>query len=475
MSPKKPKLGAVVLAAGRSKRFKGTSPKVLHPLCGRPILEHVLAALTELHRAERLSSVVIVTPPGKEVERSVAAVTKLPFPVAFATQKDPTGTGAATRIGLRKLGDADDVLVVAGDVPLVRTESLIELVRSRRASDAAAVLLTAVLEDGGPYGRIVRNGNAVAQIVEARDATPEQLRIREINTSIMAFDRHALEVVLPKLRTNNAQGELYLTDTVGELIAGGSIVGSVEGASTDVLGTNTRSEFATVARLCRERIIGDLMDAGVTVIDPSSVYVDADVKVGPDTVLHPNTYLQGATTIGASCEIGPSTQVIDSTVGDGAVITFAKVAGSKVGPECSVGPFASLREGTRLRAGAKAGTFVEMKKADVGERSKVPHLSYMGDVTIGRDVNIGAGTITSNYDGKDKHRTTIGDEVFTGSDTVFIAPVRVGRGAYTGAGSVVNRNVPAGEVVYGVPARRQGPRTKKPLKRKPKPRKRKGA
>jgi bifunctional UDP-N-acetylglucosamine pyrophosphorylase/glucosamine-1-phosphate N-acetyltransferase len=474
VSTKRGAVGAIVLAAGRSKRFRGTQPKVLHPLCGRSIIEHVLDALREVHRTERLSNVVVVVPPGKQVEAAVAEL-KLPYPVTFAAQREPTGTGAATQIGLKKLGAADDVLVLAGDVPLVRADSLVSLARGRRSDGAAASILTAVLADGGPYGRIVREGKSITGIVEARDATTEQLAIREINTCIMSFDRAALEGVLPKLRSDNAQKERYLTDAIGELIGAGQEVTTVEGAPTDVLGTNTRSEFALVARLCRDRIIDELMDAGVTVVDPSSIYVDAGVRVGADTILHPNTYLQGATTIGSGCEIGPATQVIDSTVGDDATITFAKVEGSKIGPRCNVGPFASLRAGTRLRAGAKAGTFVEMKKADVGEGSKVPHLSYMGDVVIGRDANIGAGTITSNYDGKDKHTTRIGDEVFTGSDTIFVAPVRVGRGAYTGAGSVVNRDVAPGELVFGVPAKPRGKKKKPKPKPKPKPRRKKGA
>jgi bifunctional UDP-N-acetylglucosamine pyrophosphorylase / glucosamine-1-phosphate N-acetyltransferase len=468
VSPKKPSLGAVVLAAGRSKRFRGSQAKVLHPLCGRSILEHVLRSLAEVHRSEKLANVVVVVPPGKQVERAVEGL-KLPFAVTFAVQKEPSGTGAATLVGLKKLADVDDVLVLAGDVPLVAPSSLLALVRGRRDAGAAGSLLTATLDDGGPYGRILREEGWITGIVEARDATPEQLAIREINTCIVCYTRDALAATLPKLKRDNAQGELYLTDVVGALIAAGKHLTSVEGDPHDVLGTNTRAEFALVARLCRERIIGELMDSGVTVVDPDTTYVDAGVVVGADSVLHPNTFLQGPTRIGSGCEIGPFAQLAATTVGDGSAISFAKAVDTKIGAECNVGPFVSLRAGTVLRNGSKAGTFVEMKNADVGEGSKVPHLSYMGDVTVGRDANIGAGTITSNYDGKDKHMTRIGDEVFTGSDTIFIAPVRVGRGAYTGAGSVVNRDVAAGELVYGIPAKPQGKRKPMP---KPKPKKR---
>ena len=372
------------------------------------------------------------------------------------------------------------MLVIAGDVPLVRSDSLVALVASRRDVEAAGALLTAVLPDGGPYGRIIRSAGQVNAIVEARDASREQLDVREISTCIFSFEREALAKALPKLSSDNAQKERYVTDVAGLLIDAGENLTSVEGAPTDVLGTNTRREFAVVAALCRERVVGDLMDNGVTVIDPATTYVDAGVVVGPDTVLHPNTYLEGTTKIGAGCAIGPNVHLVDTTVGDTATITFATAREAKVGAEAMVGPFVSLRPGTVLRKGAKAGTFVEMKNADIGEGAKVPHLSYMGDVSVGRNSNIGAGTITCNYDGKDKHPTRIGDDVFIGSDTILVAPVRVGRGAYTGAGSVVNRDVAAGDLVYGVPAtsRKRSKKSKpkpKPRAKKKKPTTRRGA
>jgi bifunctional UDP-N-acetylglucosamine pyrophosphorylase/glucosamine-1-phosphate N-acetyltransferase len=273
-----------------------------------------------------------------------------------------------------------------------------------------------------------------------------------VNLCTYAFDRAALEKALPRVGSDNAQGERYLTDVAAELVAGGQGLTSVTGDLEEVFGTNTRAEFAAVSRIMRDRIVGDLMDAGVTVIDPDTTYVDAGVKVGADTVLRPNVYLEGTTTIGSRCEIGPGVQLIDSSVADDATVTFAVARGTRIGPAATVGPFASLRPGTVLARGAKAGTFAEMKNARIGEGAKVPHLSYMGDVTVGRGSNIGAGTITSNYDGKNKHATKIGDDVFIGSDSILVAPVRVGRGAYTGAGSVVTRDVGAGELVYGVPA-----------------------
>ena len=460
-------LGAVVLAAGRSKRFKGAQPKVLHPLCGRPIVAHVLDTVREMHRTARISSVCIVVPPGKQIERALAG-NKYPFAISYAVQKEPRGTGDATAIGLRKLDASDEVLVLAGDVPLVRAESLVALVRARREAKAAGAMLTAVLPDGGPYGRVLRAEGWIAGIVEVRDATPEQAAIREINTCVYAFERSALARVLPRLRTDNAQGERYLTDVIGSLIADGQHITSVEGDAADVLGTNTRAEYAAVARIARERIVNDLMDAGVTVIDPDTTYVDAGVVVGVDTVLHPNTYLEGATKVGSNCEIGPSTRLVDTTVGDGATVTFAVAREAKIGPEATVGPFATLRPGTTLARGVQVGSFGEMKNAQVGEGVKVHHFSYLGDVTIGRGTNIGAGTITCNYDGKAKHATKIGEDAFIGSDTILVAPVRVGRGAYTGAGSVVNRDVAPGALVYGVPAtpkRRRAGTKKKAAKR----------
>ncbi len=458
-------LAAVVLAGGRSTRFGGTTSKVLHPLWGRTLLGHVLDALRAVHRTTRLREVCVVVPPGKEIERALADE-RFPFKVSFAVQRSPKGTGDAARIALRKLGPAGEVLVCSADVPLIGAETLVSLVRARRESDAAAAVLTAVLHDPGQLGRVLRNDGRIAGVVEGWDATPEQLAIREINTCTYAFEREALGRALPRLREDNAKGERYLTDVVGELVAEGKHLADIEGDPDEVLGTNTRAELATVARLLRRRVINGLMDAAVTVIDPDTTYVDAGVTCGPDTVLHPNTFLEGSTKVGAGCQIGPNVRLVDCTVGDRAAVTFAVAREAKIGPGATVGPFASLRPGTVLAKGAKAGTFAEMKNARIGEGSKVPHFSYLGDVTVGRGSNIGAGTITCNYDGKDKHPTTIGDDVFIGSDSILVAPVRVASGAYTGAGSVVTRDVKSGELVYGVPAVPKRRTTKKKAKSK---------
>jgi bifunctional UDP-N-acetylglucosamine pyrophosphorylase / glucosamine-1-phosphate N-acetyltransferase len=465
---KKRSLSAVVLAAGRSTRFRGTRPKVLHPVVGRTIISHILETLRGVHRSIRLSDVCLVVPPGKQIEKALAAE-KYPFKLKFAVQSDPQGTGDATQIGLRKLGRVSDVLVLAGDMPLISSESLVGLVSARREAGAAVAVLTAI--DGPPaYGRVMRSGERITGVVEARDATPDELDIREVNTSTYAFGLEQLEAVLPRLGKDNAQAEYYLTDAVGSLTKAGELVVSMQAPPEEVVGTNTRYDFANVARLARERLVGDLMNNGVTVIDPDTTYVDAGVVVGPDTVLLPNTFLEGSTKIGAGCEIGPNTRLVDTHVGDEAIVTFAVAREARIGAGATVGPFASLRPGTNLAKGAHVGTFAEMKNAKIGERTKVPHFSYLGDVTIGRDSNIAAGTITSNYDGKDKHATRIGDEVFIGSDSILVAPVRVGSRAYTGAGSVVTRDVKAGDLVYGVPAstKKRVPKARKAAKPKAK-------
>ena len=460
-------LSAIVLAAGRSTRFRGTRPKVLHPVVGRTIISHVLESLRGVHKSIRLTDVCLVVPPGKQIEKALANK-KYPFNLTFAVQTDPKGTGDATRIGLRKIGPVDDVLVLAGDMPLVSSESLVGLVRAKRETGDAAAVLTAI--DGpAAYGRVLRSGDQITGVVEVRDATPDELEIREVNTSTYVFGRDVLQRVLPKLGKDNVQGEYYLTDAVEVLTKEGEALASVQAPPEEVVGTNTRYDFANVARLARERIVGELMDRGVTVVDPDTTYVDAGVKVGPDTVLHPNTFLEGATKIGGHCEIGPNSRLVDTTVGDEAVVTFTVARQTKIGAASTVGPFASLRPGTVLRKGAHVGTFAEMKNAEIGEGAKVPHFSYLGDVSVGPRSNIAAGTITSNFDGKAKHRTRIGGDAFIGSDTILVAPVRVGSGAYTGAGSVVTRDVPAGGLVYGVPAqaqkRKSKPKAKRPAKK----------
>ena len=459
----RPRVGVVVLAGGRAKRFRSTTPKVLHRALGRPLLGWILEQLRALHRSQRLERVCVVVPPGGAVEAAVGDL-RYPFPVDFAVQREPRGTGDAARVGSRRLGGADEVLVIAGDMPLIRADSLEAMIHTRRSAGASAGMLSCEPSDPGALGRIQRDaGGRVVGIVEARDATDAQLAIREVGLSAYVFAQDALARFLPRLRNVNAAGEYYLTDAVALLADDGAGVTAVVTDPEEGIGANTRAEFDAIRRVLHGRTIDALFDRGVTVVDADTTYVDAGVEVGAETVLLPNTFLEGSTRVGEGCEIGPNVRLVDTRVRDRAVVTFAVARGSDIGPEAEVGPFASLREGTVLKRGAKAGTFVEMKAAKIGERTKVPHLSYVGDVTVGKDGNIGAGTITCNYnpfelapDGSSKHKTWIGDDVYTGSGTMLVAPVRIGRGSQTGAASVVTRNVGERKLVYGAPATERG-------------------
>ena len=440
---------AVVLAAGEGKRLKSSLPKVLHPAAGRPLLLHVLAALEDLELDRRL---VVVSPGAREeIERSLLDAGLRG--VELVEQSTPRGTGDATRVALDALaGSTGRVLVLSGDTPLVRSETL----RTLLAVDpnGPATLLTARVTDPFGYGRVIRDDTgAVGRVVEERDAIDVERAVTEVNASIYAFDAEALPRLLERLTTDNAQGELYLTDVAGLLSADGARVSALEAPAEEILGVNSRSELAAVASLLRLRACERLMEEGVSIVDPSTTYIDATVNVGRDAIIQPFTFLEGATTVGEGAEVGPQARVIDSSVGPGAKVTFSVVRSSVLGEGASVGPFASLRPGTRLEAGARLGTFVEAKSSTLGERSKANHLTYLGDATVGADVNIGAGTITCNWDGREKHATVIEDEVYVGSDTMLVAPVKLGTRAATGAGAVVRGDVPPEALAVGAPAR----------------------
>ncbi|HYR61187.1 MAG TPA: bifunctional UDP-N-acetylglucosamine diphosphorylase/glucosamine-1-phosphate N-acetyltransferase GlmU [Actinomycetota bacterium] len=454
------RIAVVVLAAGFGKRFRSAStPKVLHPAAGEPLIGHVLRAASGLAGLERL--IVVVGHGRTQVMEAVTAR----YPAAiFVEQPEPRGTGDAVAAARGALEDFDGrVVVVSGDSPLITTATLAALVDEHHKSEATVTLLTALMADPTGYGRIIRGGDAL-RIVEEADASPDEAMVREVSTGFWCFERAPLFEALAEVTTDNAQGEYYLPDVVPLLAATGARVETLLGDRTEILGVNDRSQLAEAARLLRQRKLEELMAAGVTIEDPAVTYVDAGVTIGPDTVIRPLTFLEGATTVGSGCVIGPSTRIADSTIADGAEVTFAVVKGVEVGPGAQVGPFTSLRPGTRLKAKSKAGSFVEMKATTVGEGSKVPHLSYMGDAEIGDGVNVGAGSITCNYDGEIgvKSRTRIGDGVLLGSDTMLVAPVVVGEDAITGAGSVVTKDVEPSTVVVGAPAR--------PIrKRKPRP------
>ena len=429
---------AVVLAAGKGTRFRSDLAKVLHPAAGRSMLRWVLEALRPLE-LDRVVVVVGHQAPAVRDEAEAAGLGGL----MTVTQAEQRGTGHAVRVAFEAgaLDGADTVLVLPGDAPLLRPEPLQTLLAAHAGN--AATLLTTEPPDPTGYGRIIRAADgAVQRIVEQGDATAEELAVNEVGTSIYAFDREALAAELGNLGTDNVQGELYLTDVIAPLVPRG--VGATSVAAEDVSGVNDRAQLAAAAAVLRRRMLDELLRSGVTVVDPAATYVEAGVAVGADAVLLPGTHLEGNTRVGGRAVIGPNSRLIDTEVADGAAVTYTLAQGAVIGPDAEVGPFTYLRPGTRLEAGSKAGTFVEVKNSTVGEGSKVPHLSYVGDTTIGRGANVGAATVTVNYDGFRKHRTVIGDDARIGSDTMLVAPVTIGNGAYTGAGSVITQDVPDG-------------------------------
>jgi bifunctional UDP-N-acetylglucosamine pyrophosphorylase/glucosamine-1-phosphate N-acetyltransferase len=437
---------AVILAAGKGTRMKSARAKVLHPVLGVPLLEHVLRAVEALG-ADPVT--VVVGHQAEEVESTFAG-----RGLRFVRQEPPRGTGHALQTARESFAAHPErtLLVVNGDLPLLRPETLSALVGDHRAARPAATLLTAVLPDAGAYGRVVRDAaGEVRAIVEARDASPEERRIGEINAGIYAFEVAALLEVLGGLQPQNAQGEYYLTDLVGLLRSAGRVVRAVvAGEAQEALGANTHAELAEATRVLRRRRAEQLMAAGVSLEDPESTHIGLDVTLEADTLVRAFTLLEGFTKVRAGASVGPFVRLVDVEVGPGAqILDHCLLRQCVVGPGASVGPFAHIRPESRIGARAKVGNFVELKKADLGEGSKAPHLSYIGDAKVGPAVNIGAGTITCNYDGTHKHVTRIEAGAFIGSDTTLVAPVTVGEGAYVAAGSSITEDVPAGALALG--------------------------
>jgi bifunctional UDP-N-acetylglucosamine pyrophosphorylase / glucosamine-1-phosphate N-acetyltransferase len=431
----------VVLAAGEGKRMKSATPKVLHPLLGRTLLGHVLAAAAGI-RADR--TLVVVGRGADEVRGHLAAIAPDAVPVL---QEQQNGTGHAVRTALDAVPEATGTVVVLnGDVPLLRPETVEALVAAHEAGGLAATVLAAEVPDPAGLGRIVRDAEGnLERIVEERDAGPAEQAIREINAGIYAFDAAQLRAALGKVSSENDQGEEYLTDVFGLLAAVGHSVAVFRAADPrETLGCNDRAELAALRALLRDRVNMAWMRAGVTILDPATTWIDVTVSLAPDAVIDQNTQLVGTTSVGARATIGRDTTLVDTIVEDEAAVLRTHATGARVGPGASVGPFAYLRPGTRLAAQAKVGTFVETKNAEVGEKAKVPHLTYVGDATIGARANVGAGTIFANYDGLGKYHTTVGEAAFVGSDSVLMAPVEIGPGAYVAAGSAVTEDVPAG-------------------------------
>lgn len=430
-------LHAVILAAGLGKRMRSTRAKVLHEVAGRPMIEYVVRA-AEQCGAERV--VVVV---GHQAGQVRAALGER---VVYAHQAEALGTGHAVLQAEAAVAGAGDVLILYGDTPLIEADLLRQLVSAHREGRAAATLLTAEVDDPTGYGRIVRDaGGAIARIVEQADAGPEELAIREINTGIACFRRDDLFAALRAIRPDNAQGEYYLVDAVRVLRDMGRAVHSVKTEDeAAVFGVNDRIALARAEALLRDRIRRRWMLAGVTLIDPASTWIDEDVEIGPDTVIYPHTIIEAGTRIGAECRIGPGAHLIGSRLGNRVRVWHSVVEESDVGDEVRIGPFSHLRPGCRVAAGVHIGNFAELKNAVVQSGAKINHHSYLGDVEIGAGVNIGAGTVTVNYDGARKHKTVIEDGAFIGCNSNLIAPVRVGRSAYIAAGSTVNQDVPAG-------------------------------
>lgn len=447
-------VGAVVLAAGQGTRMRSRLPKVLHSLLGRPMVAYVLDALT----AVGVRDVVVVVGHGADQVRAA-----LGERVRYAVQAEQRGTGHAVLQALPQLPPhVSRTLVLYGDTPLLRAETLQALLAASTAAGEAGTgpplaLLTARSQIDGTangYGRVLRDEQGrIVGLVEERDASPTQRGISEINVGAYVFDTAWLRAHVPMLRPSPS-GEYYLTDLVAMAAAEGCPIAAVPLTDpTEGLGVNDRVQLALAANSLRQRVLERLMRAGVTIVDPMTTYVEATVTIGQDTVLHPQTFLYGRTTIGADCEIGPGTEIYDSEIGDRCRVWRSVLEGATLATDVQVGPFSHLRPGARLASGVMVGNYAEVKNSILHEGVAQHHFSYLGDAEVGRDTNVGAGTITCNYDGVDKHRTVIGERVFLGSDTLLVAPVRLGDDSGTGAGAVVTRDVPAGKLAVGVPAR----------------------
>jgi bifunctional UDP-N-acetylglucosamine pyrophosphorylase/glucosamine-1-phosphate N-acetyltransferase len=437
------------MAAGEGTRMRSSLPKMLHPVCGQPMVAWPILAAREAGAGR----VAVIVSPGRDLSPA------LPEGTETVEQPQADGTGGAIRAALPLIEQAESVLVLSGDVPLIGTDTIAALLAAHEASPAAATMLTIELDDPAAYGRVVRGpGGDVERVVEAKaagDADASQLSIREINAGTYVFDAAPLATALAGLSNDNAQGEYYLPDVFPALReAGHTVAAHLADDLAVTMGVNNRADLAAVEAEARRRILTAHMLAGVTVVDPASTWIDAGVEIGADARIEPGTSLRGATEIGSGAVVGPLTTLIDTAVGTGSTVLHSYLVECEVRDGCSVGPFAYLRPGAVLHDGAKAGTFVEIKNTEVGEGTKVPHHAYVGDTEIGPGSNLGAGTITANYDGFRKNRTVIGRDVRIGVDTMLVAPVEVGDSAYTGAGAVIKDDVPEGALAVSENAQR---------------------
>ena len=435
----------IILAAGEGTRMKSQTPKVLHRVSGRSLVGHVLHATSALKPAH---TCVVVGAGREKVEEHL---TEIAPHVTTVFQEHRGGTGHAAQLALAGIEATGTILILAGDTPMLTSASLAALVEGHTAGKFSASVLTAEHPDPTGYGRIVRgDDSSLLRIVEEKDTDEFEKQILEVNSGVYVFEATQLVDAIGKLRNDNAQGELYLTDVL-EIIRndGGKVAAVCIEDFTEILGVNDRIQLAEAAALLRDRTNEELMRSGVTIVDPTTTWVDSTSTISQDVILLPGSTISGCTTVGTGAVIGPRTTLIDCTVANGAEVKESYATSAIIGENASVGPFTYLRPGTNLGANTRAGAFVEMKNASLGEGSKVPHLSYVGDATIGEGSNIGAATIFVNYDGVEKHHTTVGDHVRVGSDTMLVAPVTIGDGAYTAAGSVITEDVPAGAIGVG--------------------------
>ena len=430
-------LMAVILAAGKGTRMNSALPKVLHQVGGRPMVEHVIHAACE---AGAVRNIVVIGFGAEKVRECLGDQAE------YALQEQQLGTGHAILQAKNAIGNfSGTILVLCGDTPLLRSETLKMLYQMHCQKKAAATVLTARLSNPTGYGRVIRGAvGQVLRIVEQKDASPVELSCDEVNTGIYCFQTTALFSALDQITCNNQQGEYYLTDVLEILASGGSRVDAVQVDDyQEMLGINSRVQLAEAEKILRNRTLVELMDNGVTIMDPASTFVDAGVVVGSDTVIYPFTWLEGNTVVGRNCQIGPNTRLQNALIGDDTTIHFSYGHDCHVADHVTLGPYVHLRPGTDLASGVKVGNFVEVKNSHVGANSKLPHLSYIGDTDMGERVNIGCGTVTVNYDGLKKHRTTIEDDAFIGCNSNLVAPVTVCKGAYIGAGSTITKEVPA--------------------------------
>jgi bifunctional UDP-N-acetylglucosamine pyrophosphorylase/glucosamine-1-phosphate N-acetyltransferase len=433
-------LGIIILAGGEGKRMRSKLPKVLHPICGKPMIQYVMETTNGLDPAIR---VIVV---GHKADEVKAFLSPLLGPKdKIVLQPQQLGTGDAVKVGLQGMdGFRGDLLILGADTPFLSMETLSELVAYHREEGAKLTLLTTRLPDPTGYGRLIRGEDGeIKGIIEDGDATGEEITVREVNAGVYCFCGDVLSRVLPKLRNNNVQKELYLTDVVSLLVREGERVVALEMPDPDeVLGINDLVELSRAQEIQRKRILTGLMRSGVRIMDPATTFIDSGVKVGRDTVILPFCMISGDTSIGEDCLIGPQTYIFDTKIGDGVSIMLAIIRESVIGSRSRVGPFSNIRPGSKIGERVSVGNFVELKKATIEEGAKMNHLAYIGDAFIGKGVNIGAGTITCNYDGEKKHPTTIEDEAFVGSNAALVAPVRIGKGAVIGAGSTITEDVP---------------------------------